>query len=148
MDTGPGGSAGTTRPLVRSLLAGLAVVAAVALVYAAFLGWDRERDVDAATGATTGPYGTAQVLACGLAFLLVVALGAVRAPGASAVAGVLTFTLLWSLDAATRPDADGLWPIGAVMVLIGTSTGAVLAVALGPALVRWSRRAGPPAGVS
>ena len=119
---------------------GLVVAAAVALVYAGFLGWDQARDVDPGTGATTGPYGTAQVLACGVAFLLVVALGGARAPVASAVTGPLSFTVLWSVDAAAYPDGDGLWPVGAVLVFGGTTAGAVLAVLLAEAL---ARRAGP-----
>ena len=126
--------------MVRSLLVGLAVTAAVALVYAAFLGWDQQRDVDPVTGENTGPYGTAQVLACGVAYLLVVACGGARAPVAAAVAGPVAFTFLWSLDAATDPDADGLWPIGALLVLWGTSVGAVLAVLLGRALAHRTRR--------
>lgn len=112
-----------------------AVVAlAVAVIYMGFLGLDRAKDVDPITGVVTGPYSPGQVIACGLAYLFVVAVGGTRSPVVAGVVAPLTFTLLWSITAATDPLDQGLWPIGAVLVGIGTAAGAALAAAVGAAL--------------
>lgn len=122
------------------------VALAVATVYTGFLGWDQTKDVDPVTGALTGPYSTGQVIACGLAYLLVVAAGSIWSPVVAGVVATVTFTLAWSLTAATDPLDQGLWLIGAVLVLIGTAAGAALAAAVNAARagVRARRGTGPP----
>lgn len=96
-------------------------VAAV-FVHAVLFAWDRDSDVDPVTGSTSGPYDTWQVVGATLALgVLAYAGGRVRQAGLSAAAISLGFTLAWSVDAATATTDDAnLWPIGAVLTLIGT----------------------------
>lgn len=111
-----------------AVLWALAVAVAVVAVYLAFLGWDQRRDVDPLTGAQTGPYQPWQVVGTAIGLLLV-AFIAGRAGRTVLVSVVLplTLTVCFAVDAATDPDADGLWVIGAALVAFGSllSTGAV-----------------------
>ena len=125
-----------------------AVAAAVAGIYVAFLGWDQAMDVDPVTGRLTGPYSTGQVIACGAAYLLVAVVGGIRSASVTALVAPVTFTLLWSVDAATDPLDQGLWPIGAVMVAVGTGIGAKLAATSGAALGGALRRLRSPGGTA
>ncbi|WP_406318887.1 hypothetical protein OHA77_16165 [Streptosporangium sp. NBC_01639] len=108
--------------------AGLLAVATLAN-YLAWLGWDRQKDV-LPDGSTTGPYQPWQVagVALGLGVLAAVA-GWRRHPVIGAAAVSLTMTVCWSVAAATSDDS-GLWAVGALLVLAGTSlgTGAVAAL--------------------
>ncbi len=111
-----------TWPLVTGL------AAATALTWLAWLGWDQDRQLDPATGASSGPYETWQVLGCATTLAaLALAAGLLRRPGVAIAVIPLVFAAAWSAEAA-RSDQSGLWPIGAVLVLAGTLAG-VAAVA-------------------
>ncbi|MET7288689.1 hypothetical protein [Streptomyces sp. NPDC005573] len=97
----------------------IVVAAAVAMAaWAAWLGWDQHRDVHP-DGSTTGPYGAWQVAGLVLTLLVPVCWAAYRRRTAAAVLGVpagLTVAALvdWS------GDGDGLFVIGALLVLLGS----------------------------
>jgi hypothetical protein len=116
-------------------IVGVAVGTVVA--YLAFLGWDQEKDLNPATGAETGPYQPWQVIGLGLVLGLV-AFAAGRAGRHWLAAPVLAvvLTACFAVDAATDPDADGLWVIGAFLVAVGSLAGALLVGLLGSRLGR------------
>lgn len=105
----------------RATTAATAAVEAV-LVYVAFFAWDRSTEVDPATGSTTGPYETWQVLGATLALgVLAYVGGRSRRAWSAALAISVAFTAAWSVDAATATtEGANLWPIGAVLTFIGT----------------------------
>lgn len=119
----------TTHTPVRSVprhlawIVGLAVVAAIA--WFAWMGWDNEYWYDDA-GNAQGPYETWQVVGCALTFVVGCVLGAAlwRPLGPMAVMP-LAFTVAWVVTAAGTDD-QGLWPVGAVLVLAGTLLGSGL----------------------
>ena len=103
--------------------AALAVSGVLAvLVYLAFLGWDRDTDVDAVTGSTSGPYETWQVVGCTLVLgLLALPGGRAQRAWGTAAAVTIGFTAAWSVGAATAGGEDAnLWPIGAALTAVGT----------------------------
>jgi peptidoglycan/LPS O-acetylase OafA/YrhL len=124
-----------------ALLWSVAIAAAVVAIYWAFLGWDRHKDVDPVTGAVTGPYQPWQVIACGVVLAAVVFAAGWRGRTWVAVLVVpVVLTVCFSVDAATGTDGDGLWPIGAALVAVGSLLGAAAVATLGGYLGR-SRRA-------
>jgi peptidoglycan/LPS O-acetylase OafA/YrhL len=115
--------------------AGLA--AAVAATYGAFLGWDQQKDLDPATGHLSGPYQAWQVVGCGAVLAaLAFETGRRGRPWTAAVVVPLVLTACFSVDAATDADSDGLWPVGAALVALGSFAGALAAAALGKRLAR------------
>lgn len=108
--------------------AGAAVVTVAA--YLLLLGWHAEKTLDPATGRETGPYDAWQVL-------LLIAVVAVTAfvlgrlgLALTAIAVVpLALAAVYAIDAATEPDADGLWAIGTILVLV-CAAGGVAVVSL------------------
>jgi peptidoglycan/LPS O-acetylase OafA/YrhL len=125
---------------------GVMVVLAVAaaLVYAGFLGWDRDEDVDPVTGGSTGPYDTWQIACDALALgLLAYCGGRAQHAWAAAAAVSLGFTAAWSVGAATAETEDAnLWPVGAAFLLVGIL---VSTAALALLTRRFSRPRTPPA---
>lgn len=112
------------KPQIATATATAGLAALTALDYLAFLGWDQAKDRNPVTGAQTGPYETWQVVGCA-SVLLALGLWAARSGPAALVFVVpLVFTLCWAASASTDPAGDGLWPIGAALVLIGTTVGA------------------------
>lgn len=141
------------RPSTPSARAGRArtaiVTGVVTLVaYVALLGWDQAKTVSA-DGTTTGPYESWQVVALVLVLGATAALaGWRRRTWVATVTMTLVLTLCWSFDAATDPADlnDGLWPVGALLVLIGTFAGAAVVAGIAAAVSR--RRAGRGAALS
>lgn len=110
----------------------LTLAVAVVAVYLAFLGWDQGRQTDPTTGAQSGPYQPWQVVGTGIG-LISVAFLAGRAGRGRLVTLVLPLVLAacFAVDAATDPDADGLWIIGTVLVAVGSLLGTAAVAALG-----------------
>lgn len=111
-------------------VAGLAAVTLVA--YLALLGWDQSKTLDPVTQNETGPYEAWQVIA----LVVVLAAAAFLAGRAGRfVPAVVTIpvvlTLAFAVDAATDADVDGLWPIGAALVALGSAAGVALVAAIG-----------------
>lgn len=115
-------------------LAWAAVLAAVAAAaWFGWLGWDEEYWYDAA-GDAHGPYETWQVVGCGLTLLAGAVVGALAwRPFGPLAAMPVAFTTAWIITSAPGDD-QGLWPVGAIMVLIGTALGAVLVGAVATAI--------------
>jgi hypothetical protein len=108
----------------RGNLIVVAVVTVVTVIgYLTLLGWDQEKTLGA-DGYLHGPYEPWQVIAL-VAVLGVLAVWAGWRGrfGLGTVAATVVLTLVWSIDAATDSDSDGLWPVGAGMVFIGTAGG-------------------------
>ncbi|WP_405059190.1 hypothetical protein OG474_41585 [Kribbella sp. NBC_01505] len=124
MTEGRSMAAGKTRTPAGTAVWALAAIVAAAAVYLALLGWHAEKTLDPATGNETGPYEAWQVivLAVVIAILAAIIGSASRAPLAI-VTIPLTLTLTFAVDAATASDADGLWAVGALLVLIGSAAG-------------------------
>lgn len=102
----------------------LAGVVAVAAAYLALLGWHAEKTLDPATGRETGPYEAWQVI--GFVFVLGILAGIMGRAGKALLAiEVLpaTVTVLFAIDAATGDNADGLWVVGSLLVLICAAAG-------------------------
>ncbi|GAA3739662.1 hypothetical protein GCM10022225_23470 [Plantactinospora mayteni] len=103
-----------------------------ALAYWAFLGWDQQKETDPVTGAQTGPYSAWQVVGLGVVLaVLVFETGRRGRPWLAGIVVPAVLTVAFSADAATDPDADGLWVIGAVLVALGSALGTGLVAALG-----------------
>ena len=126
-----------------------------ALIWAAWLGWDRTPSYDVITGTVQTPYVTLQVLGCALTVGVVTGvLAARRHPVAAAFGVSLGFWVVWTVDAASH-DASGLYAVGSLMLAVGLAGGTALAASVGA----WVRSAsdarrgaagntsgGPPAG--
>ncbi len=111
------------------LLSSILVLAAVSMAaWAAWLGWDRHRDVHA-DGSTSGPYQAWQVIGLVLTLLVPVCWAAYRRYTVAAVSGTTAgLTLAAYYD--WSDDTTGLFAVGVGLVMIGTlvSTLAVSAV--------------------
>jgi hypothetical protein len=113
--------------LVPQLAAGLVLATVTAGAWAAWLGWDQQRDVQP-DGTTTGPYEAWQVIGLVLTLLALV-YGAVSRDYIAAVAGIpvgLTAAAYYDWS----DDSSGLFMVGVVMVMVGS-----LAVTAGVAAV-------------
>ncbi len=117
-----------------ALVGGL-VAAATLATWWAWLGWDTEYQVDPVTEVASGPYEAWQVVGCGLTLVLLAAGASLWThPWLVAATLTLSFTLVWSVQAASSDDT-GLWAVGALLLLVGLST-ASTTVAYGAWLVR------------
>lgn len=113
------------------------VVAVTSLAaYLLLLGWDQQKTLGA-DGYLHGPYEAWQVAA----LVVVLAVGAAwsgwrhhSVVGASVAA--TTLTAIWSTDAATDSENDGLWPVGALLVAIATMGGFLLVAAIASRVAR------------
>lgn len=141
------GATGDQRPLRHSLLAFGAALLAGALVWGAWLGWDRTASYDVVTGTVQYPYVTLQVLGCALCVGVVVALFAARRFPLTGAGGVAAgFWAAWTVDAAATDDT-GLFAVGALLLGMGLVVGTAAAAGVGlgaAALVRASRRRRSP----
>jgi len=117
------------------------VAVLTAACWFAWLGWDTQYRTDPVTGDVTGPYEAWQVVGCVVSLVAVTVLAVRALGGRRAVATVaVTFTAAWVATQAPRDDS-GLWAVGALLVLLGTTAGAgVVALVVG---ARRRRTAGP-----
>lgn len=125
-----------------ALVTGLGATVGTALAYAAALGWDQRKQLGA-DGSLHGPYAVWQVVALVLALGGCCVWGGRRGrPVLTAVVVTVVLTVLFAVDAATDPPEvdDGLWPIGAAAVALGSAAATAVAAVLGDA----SRRARHP----
>ena len=117
-----GSSAGA--PTTAGLLAAAAVVGLA--TFADYFGWlGRSQAKDFGRDS----YQTWQVIGLVLVLGVIAAMaGWRRRPWVAAIVTTIVMTVSWSIDAATDPPQfnDGLWPIGALLVAVGTFTGVVL----------------------
>jgi hypothetical protein len=99
------------------------VVGGAAGAYLLALGWHRQKHLGA-DGYLHGPYSAGQITLVA-AVLVVLALWARSrgAVGLGAVAATITVDVLFSVEADTDPQSDGLWPVGALLVAVATYGG-------------------------
>ncbi|MFI5937321.1 hypothetical protein [Actinoplanes sp. NPDC051494] len=115
----------TTFPRTLGWVAGLAVLSGGA--YWALLGWDSEKDFHPDTNSYTGPWSAWQVLGlAAIVGLLAFAAGRAGRPGLATAVIPVAITTGFVVTASTDPQGDGLWPIGAALVALGTVAGVVL----------------------
>jgi hypothetical protein len=120
---------GPPRPHPAVVLAGSA--GSGALLWGAWLGWDRSASYDVVTHSVQSPYVTLQVVGCALTVGVITALLAARWHPVAAAGGVaLGFWLPWTVDAAIQ-DETGLFAVGSILLAIGLALGTALAAATG-----------------
>ncbi|MGN9791798.1 hypothetical protein ACTMTU_11995 [Streptomyces sp. OZ13] len=123
--------------LVPQLAAGLVLAALSVGAWAAWLGWDQQRDVQP-DGSTTGPYEAWQVIGLVLTLLALV-YGAVSRNYIAAVAGIpvgLTAAAYYDWS----DDSSGLFMVGVLMVMAGSLAVTAGVTALIAFLTRDGRR--------
>lgn len=107
--------------------------------YLALLGWDQQKTLGS-DGYLHGPYEPWQVVAlCAVVGAAAAWAGWRRDRLVGSAAAAVTMTLAFSIDAATDRQNDGLWPIGAFVVLVATFVGFWLCATVG-AWLRERRR--------
>jgi hypothetical protein len=112
--------------VARSVFGIAGAAAAAVLAWWGWLGSDTTYQIDPATGVASGPYVPAQVIGCGITLIVIAALAALLArPLWVTTAVAVPFTVAWSVQAAGT-DETGLWGVGAILVLVGTTTGAAV----------------------
>jgi hypothetical protein len=121
-DVTDAGSSGAASLVPTAALVGVTTLAS----YLGWLGWDQTK-YRGPDGNLHGPYQSWQVVG------LVLALGVIagvagwrRRPWVAAVVSTLVMTACFSVQGATDPLNDGLWPIGAFLVAVGTFGGVAL----------------------
>ena len=126
--------------VVLAIVAVLGVVVLTAGAWFGWLGWDSQYQTDPVTGVTSGPYESWQVIGCALTLVSVaLAAGVLLHPLVPVAVMPVTFTAVWSVDAA-RTDDTGLWGVGALMILVGFSLCALLLATVAYALLGGLRR--------
>ncbi|MGW7286570.1 hypothetical protein ACWGH4_13920 [Streptomyces sp. NPDC054847] len=123
--------------LVPQLAASLVLAALSVGAWAAWLGWDQQRDVQP-DGSTTGPYEAWQVIGLVLTLLALV-YGAVSRNYIAAVAGIpvgLTAAAYYDWS----DDSSGLFMVGVLMVMAGSLAVTAGVTALIAFLTRDGRR--------
>jgi hypothetical protein len=121
--------------LVPAVLLALATAA----TWAAWLSWEDGYRTDPVTGAVNGPYAWWQVAGCAVTLIVVAALAARRLPVWLVVPIMaVVFTVAWSIPAASADDT-GLWGVGAILVLFGTTAGSAVVAGLSHAFRRGHR---------
>ncbi|WDN52680.1 hypothetical protein [Streptomyces clavuligerus] len=113
--------------LLSPSLVTLVLALATSALWAAWLGWDQQRDVHP-DGSTTGPYQPWQVIGLVLTLLPLVYAGVSRRHLTATVLGI-PFGLAAAAFHDWSDDGSGLFAIGVLMVLVGSlvATGAAAA---------------------
>jgi hypothetical protein len=108
------------------------VVCLVSLIgYTALLGWDQKRTLGP-DGYLHGPYEPWQVVALGTVVAIATGWAGWRRDGLiAASAATVTLTIVFSIDAATNHENDGLWPVGSFTVLVATFFGSWICTSVG-----------------
>ncbi len=117
--------------ILRNVAALLGSALAAVVAYVAWLGWNAEKTVQPGSTSETGPYEAWQVVGLALTWVVVVAVATWVANSWVAVAGGTAGLVgAWVADITTHPTADaGLWPIGAVLIVLGAGfVGALVAL--------------------
>jgi hypothetical protein len=111
------------RRFAAAALLGMTLAVLTTVTYLAFLAWDQHKDIDP-FGNVTGPYQAWQIVGVVLALGAVAGMAGWHDQAGTAIAVIPTvFTTCWIIDAVTDEWNDGLWPIGAGLVAIGSFLG-------------------------
>lgn len=103
---------------------GVVVLGAMSTWFA-WMGWDQSYWTDPATGLEHGPYRGWQVAGCVLSLLVIAVLASWGRHWWTVLLLPPSFALAWSLTAAAE-DVTGLWAVGALVVLLGTTVGTLV----------------------
>lgn len=116
----------------RRQAAPLAIIAlATSALYAAWLAWDQQKNLNPVTLVETGPYERWQIVGLVLCFgVLAFAAGWRRSTPACLLAMPLTMAVCVATDWLTGPDS-GLWIVGVGLLAVGTLLGALAAAYAG-----------------
>jgi hypothetical protein len=98
--------------------------------YLIFLPWGAQKELGA-DGYLHGPYEANQVIGLVVALVLIGAVTGWFSEWLAPWAVPPVLTLMWSLDAMNNVENDGLWPVGAAMVLVGTTAATLVVVLVG-----------------
>jgi hypothetical protein len=113
----------------RTGLGLLALAGSTAAAWWLWLGRDTEYQTDPATGVTSGPYETWQVVGCVLSLaVLAFTAGLMLRPWIVVPTMAGAFTIAWSTVAAR--DETGLWLVGAILVFVGLTFGSAVVSSL------------------
>ncbi|MGQ0844801.1 MAG: hypothetical protein ACT4QF_11760 [Sporichthyaceae bacterium] len=108
---------------IRATGASAALVGLISAAFLALLGWDDEY-YRAADGHLSGPWEAWQVALFVLALVAIVVQFQVLGTRLAALAfAPITVTAWWVWWAVRTDDGQGLWPIGAAMVYVGSAVG-------------------------
>ena len=121
-----------TSRIARKITIGAAVGVCTLVAYLAWLGWDQDMDLHA-DGSVTGPYEGWQVLGLVISLAAIAGWAGWRAsPWVGTLVTTAATTTSWTVDAVTDAAEvnDGLWPIGAVTVAVGTFAGTLIVALL------------------
>jgi len=119
----------------RTAVAAVLAATVIATAYLALLGWHRPKQTDPVTGNQTGPYHPWQVILVAVVVALTAAaLGRLGLPNVALIVIPATLVVLFSADAATGPDGDGLWPVGAALLAAAALAGTAVITRAGAAL--------------
>lgn len=107
-------------------------IAAVGTVaaYLVFLPWDSQKRLGP-DGYLHGPYSANQVIGLVVALLVIGVVTGWFSDWFAPWVVPPVLTLVWSIDAMNDVENDGLWPIGAAMVLVGTTAATLVLVLVG-----------------
>lgn len=120
-------------PATGRVLTVAVVVVATLANYVGWLGWDTTKELGP-DGYLHGPYEPWQVVGVVLVLgVIAAAAGWRRHPWVAVAVTTTVMTASFSVQGATEPRNDGLWPIGAFMVAIGTFLGVGLVAFLADA---------------
>ncbi|GAA1140182.1 hypothetical protein [Nesterenkonia lutea] len=100
------------------------VILGSAASWFAWMGWDQEYWVDSATGLEHGPYRAWQVIGCGITLVAIAIWTSIHRCWPTVLLLPPSFTLAWSVTASE--DSTGLWVVGAIMVLVGSTVGTLI----------------------
>jgi predicted anti-sigma-YlaC factor YlaD len=127
---------------LRSATAAGLLAAVTGLGYLGWLGWDQHKNRIPGTNSFHGPYQSWQVVGLAATLGLLAVGSAWRGVGRVAIATIpLALTVAWSYDAANAQTSwANLWPIGAVVLGLGSVLATVFVVALTAGVRRFAGR--------
>jgi hypothetical protein len=104
---------------IRSIVLTATCLVLAGATWAVWFAWDTLRDVDPATGDTSGPYEVWQGGGAAVTLLVLVVLFVRRLAVVDVVLAVSCgFTAGFAYSAAIDPEADGLYVVGAGLLLV------------------------------
>jgi hypothetical protein len=98
--------------------------------YLIFLPWGAQKELGA-DGYLHGPYEINQVIGLVVALLIIDFVTGWFSGWLAPWAVPPVLTLMWSLDAINDVESDGLWPVGAALVFVGSTAATLVLVLVG-----------------
>ncbi len=103
-------------------------------LWVGWFAWDTEYQFDPSTGEMAGPYAIWQGVGASLCGIVVAGFAYRLLPfGVAVLVLPASFTLAW-IGTAAVGDETGLWMVGAILVALGTTLGAVVLLGIAAAV--------------